>query len=894
MASAAAKQEQQRDLYASPVDKALKTYDTDANSGLNSTEAQSRLNEHGLNQLRESEERGVRDILIAQFQDVVIWLLSIAAVAAFAFQDWIEGIAILIAIAVNAGIGFLMEWRAVKSMEALHELAEVEATVRRDGEIKSISAEAIVPGDVLVLDAGNVVAADVRLTDVSELKVDESALTGESVPVEKRTDAVDEDTELADRTNMAYKGTVVSGGGGEGIVTATGMDTELGHISEMVEQAGDDETPLEERLDALGQRLAWLTIAVAIVIGVAGYFSGRELRLMVETTVALAVAAIPEGLPIVATVALARGMKRMADHNALVEKLETVETLGAVNVLFTDKTGTLTENEMTVDRIATQPDDIHVEFANDSVTFTVDDNETTPDEHPILAQAVKVGVLCNEAEVANDHTTGEPLEVALLKMGQAIAWTRDKLEQDLPRERLVAFSRDTTMMATFHKQNSDYYVAVKGAPEAVLEASTQIKTGENEMENLSDEDRDHWRERNSELAGNGLRMIALAEKTASSQDTEPYEDLTFLGLVGLMDPPRGDIANTLKEAAGAGIRVIMVTGDQPETARNIGNEVNLIEDASSPVLRGKEIEANGHHPDDVLNAEIFARITPEQKLSLIEVHQDNGARVAMTGDGVNDAPALKQADIGIAMGERGTQVAQEAADMVLQDDRLETILVAIQQGRIIFGNIRKFIIFLLSSNLGQIMIVGIAALFTPLLPINPLQILFLNAVVDVFPALALGLGEGSHRVMERDPRKPDEPVLMREHWTAITLYSALIAAAVLSMFVYALRGLGLSGAEATTLSYLTLALARTWNVFNTRDNDAPIFNNEVTRNKYVWGAIAISVALILSTVFIPGFNTVLEVTTPTMQQWLIIIGTSLAPLVVAQIGKSIIGSRRSE
>jgi P-type Ca2+ transporter type 2C len=896
------------------VDDVLQGFDVDAQQGLSDQEVQQRLDKHGRNRLRESETRSAWEILIEQFKSIVVLLLLIASVTSFAFGDLIEGVAILLAIAVNAVIGFTTEMRAVRSMQALREMSKVNAQVRRDGSVQEIEAEEIVPGDVLLVDEGAVISADVRLIKASKLQVDESPLTGESVPVTKQTEAIDADTELAEQDNMLFKGTTVTRGAGEGVVVATGMGTELGHISELVEEADAGETPLKERLDALGKRLGGFTIVVAILVAVAGLLSGKEVSLMIETAIALAVAAIPEGLPIVATVALANGMRRMADRNALVEKLETVETLGATNVLFTDKTGTLTENEMSVARYAFAGG-AEVEVKDDDAQafqWREQEQAADPDESPVLKEALRIGMLCSQVNVngskgdeeqkedddGGDTVGGDPLEVALINAGRKHGFSRPQLLEAMPEEREVPFDRETKMMATYHKQDGDYYVAVKGAPEAVFDACTQIKTTEgDETQSFNDDDCDHWRERNKELAADGLRMLALAYKTVSSTDAEPYEDLTLVGLVGLVDPPREAVPDAIAEFQSAGIKVIMLTGDQAETARNIGVQVGLA-DEDADVVPGHKLDVSDGLQEDELkamrNSTIFARITPEEKLSLIELYQEDGKRVAMTGDGVNDAPALQKADIGIAMGKRGTQAAKEAADMVLQDDALGSIALAVEQGRIIFGNIRKFIIFLLSGNLSEILIVGVASLFAVPLPLLPLQILYLNAIIDVFPALALGVGPGSGDVMKNAPRDPNEPVLTRDRWMGIFGYSVVIAAAALAVFAYAQTALDVSETQVITSAYLTLALGRLWHVFNMRDNDASPFNNDITRNRWVWGAIVLSGVLIFASVLVPGFNNLLGTAVPTAQLWPFIIAGSIIPTIIIQIAKSIIGQRESD
>jgi Ca2+-transporting ATPase len=841
-------------------------------------------------------------IFVNQFKNLIVLMLTAATALAFAFGQWLEGISIAVAIAINAIIGFLTEWNAVRSMEALQRMSRVSAKVRRDGQIQEVLSEQLVPGDIVLVEGGDIVSADLRLLEASRLQADESALTGESVPVQKTIDPLDADTPLAERINILFKGTAVTGGSGEGVVVATGMKTELGRISSLAEEAEEEETPLERRLNRLGHKLIWVTLAIAIFVGISGIIVGKEILLIIETAIALAVAAIPEGLPIVATIALARGMWRMARHNALMNRLSAVETLGATSIICTDKTGTLTENRMTVKRIALPADapepirEIEVNGGDRQASrFYLDGNPLDPSDQSDLCEALETGVLCNNASLDRnapgemDRAVGDPLEVALLAAGRKAEIERDEILDALPEVREEAFDPELKMMATFHRQNCDFRVAVKGSPEAVLGVCSSIRTEAGDRP-LAEDDQKGWLDRNDRLAEEGLRVLALGTKTVETDETDPYEQLTFLGLVGLLDPPREDVHDAIASCQDAGIRVIMVTGDQPVTARNIGLAVGLIDDPGARVVHGREIEGSGQLSkgdcEKLLGAQIFARVTPKQKLDLIGLHQRNGSIVAMTGDGVNDAPALKKADIGVAMGRRGTQVAREAADMVLKDDAFKTIVVAIEQGRAIFDNIRKFILYLLSGNVSEIMIVAFALLVGAPLPILPLQILYLNMLSDVFPALALGVGKGDSSKMERPPRDSKEPILTDQHWLAIGGYGALITLAVLGAFALAFTWLHGETKEAVTVSFLTLAFARLWHVFNMRDRGSPLVRNDVTRNPFVWGALALCTGLLLAAVYVPGLSLVLEMAQPDPRGWGLILGMSLIPWGVGQVIKS--------
>lgn len=869
------------------IEQVLEQQKSSAESGLSQSEVRRRRQRYGANRLRQAASRPAWRILIDQLASVVIILLLSATIAAAAFGRIIEALAIGAAILVNTLIGFTMEWHATRAMEALRRMGKTTVRVRRGGSTQEIAADALVPGDIVVLDAGDMIAADLRLIEANRLQCDETALTGESVAVDKSTDALPEsDQPLADRTNMAYKGTAVTQGSGAGVVTGTGMDTELGHISDLVEKAEQGITPLEKRLDRLGRRLVWLTLAIAVVVAGAGFVAGKDMVVMLETAIALAIAAVPEGLPVVATLALAQGMRRMARRNAVVKRLSAVEALGAANLIFTDKTGTLTENHMTLARLALARGMLEIDADGDT-RFTLDGETLEPSAAPELLAALEVGALCNNASLEEGGAVGDPTEVAFLEAAAAVDITRNALLDAYPEVREVSFDPNVKMMATYHKQDDRYRVAVKGAPEAVIDACTQVLTAEGEQA-LDDAARRRWHERSDALAAEGLRMLVLAQKSVDDDQAEPYENLTLLGLAGLYDPPRAGIEDSIAACQQAGIRVVMGTGDHAATARAIAAEIGLEDADATPVeaARLKDLDTlDDEARRELLGNAVFARISPEQKLDLIGLYQEAGWVVGMTGDGVNDAPALKKADIGIAMGKRGTEVAREAADMVLKDDAFATIVAAIEQGRTIFRNIRRFIIYLLSGNLGEIMAISAAALVAAPLPMLPLQILYINFVSDVMPALALGLSRSETGVMRQPPRDPGEPILLRRHWGAIFGYGALIAASALGAFAIALLWLQMETARAVTVSFLTFGFARLWHVFNMRSSASGVFINDVTGNAFVWVSLVIGVALLLAAAHIPLAAEVLSVHAPGAAGWLLSLSFSLLPLVIVQLMK---------
>lgn len=877
--------------WSAPLDQVIQALDVDPSEGLAQEEVQRRREQFGANRLQRAQRRSALAILYEQFKNIIVLLLLAAAGVSFAFGEMVEGFAVLAVILLNALIGFFTELRAVRSMEALRELGRVESKVRRGGVIRTIEADQIVPGDILIVEGGDVVTADARLLEASRLQADEAALTGESVPVGKTSDPVDSEAPLAERASMIYKGTSVTRGSGEAIVISTGMDTELGGISSLVEQAEEDVTPLEKRLSTLGERLVWVTLAIAAVLAVSGIVAGREPFLIIETSLALAVAAVPEGLPIVATIALARGMWRMADRNALVRRLSAVETLGSTTVILTDKTGTLTENQLTLQEIGLDEGDVHLDLrAAPERRFLLNGSPIDPQDHERLAHALTLGALCNNAELHLDNDeqsdVGDPLEIALLRAAHAAGLPREQLIESHPEVREVAFDPEAKMMATIHQQNGTYLAAVKGAPDAVFQVCQRWLT-EDGAQPFDDRARRRWSRRVRELAAQGYRVLALASREMEASDEDPYQQLTLVGVTALLDPPRGEVQHAINTCHEAGVRVVMVTGDQAQTAKQIADEVALVEQKEPQLRRGQDMAEDDAQSEELTGVDIFARVTPAQKLSLVDTFQQSGEIVAMTGDGVNDAPALKQADIGIAMGRRGTQVAKEAADMVLQDDAFSSIVAAIENGRSIFNNIRKFIIYLLSCNVSEIMVVTAASFANLPLPIRPLQILFLNLVTDVFPALALGLAEAGDFVMKRPPRDPQEPIIKRNQWQGIGMYAGLITLGVMGAYGLALFHYDMETDVAITISFLTLATAQLWHVFNMRSLESHMLRNEVTRNPYVWGALVLCVALLLAAVYVPPLADVLGTVPLDSTGWLLVGSMSTVPLLLGQSLKAL-------
>jgi P-type Ca2+ transporter type 2C len=871
--------------YAAPASAVLRQLQVEQANGLSAEEAGRRLKRYGPNELLIHPPTTAAQILINQLKGPVVWLLAAAAAIAALFQEWTEAIAILLVLAINTGIGFATELRAVRSMESLRKLGSRSSRVLRGGELKILAAEQLVPGDIVHFESGDVVTADIRLVEANALYCDESTLTGESTAVEKSTAPVASDAVVADRSSMVHKGTAITRGTGLGVVVATGMATELGLTTQLVIEMKPDVSPLERKLEHLTGQLVQATLLVTALIAAAGIATGKPLMLMIEAGIALAVAAIPEGLPIVATMALARGMWRMAERNAVVERLAAVETLGATTVICTDKTGTLTENRMTAERLWLPSGNYRIDHATGTI---LDAHGRAAEIDPQLERAIEVGVLCNNAtlQAGDGNGTGDPMELALLRLGALAGVHRDALLSVWPERHELAFDAETKMMATAHHRDGNLFIAVKGAPESVL--AFAVGVGTNHRSDLGDEKRRAWLANASTLAEDGLRVLALAEKTVPVAAKPTYDGLNFLGLVGFRDPPRPEVKDAIAACRRAGIRVVMVTGDHAVTARKIAEMLGIIEPQSGILVEGRDLkplsQIHKGERDRLLAANILARVTPAQKLDLVTLYQSAGDVVAMTGDGVNDAPALQKADIGVAMGLRGTEVAREAASIVLRDDAFGSIVAAIREGRVIFNNIRRFLVYLLSCNISEVMIVALAVLAGLPLPLLPLQILFLNLVTDVFPAFALATGEGEEDVLRRPPRDPREPLLGKLQWLFIVASAVLLTAATLATLLIGHQWLGLEGDALVTLSFLTLAFAQLWHVFNMRGARSGPLRNMVARNPRVWLALAFCSAILLTAVYWPPLAEPLHLIAPGQTGWGVMLALSLTPLVLIQLG----------
>lgn len=862
------------------VEKTIQLLQSDPERGLSEKEAADRQKKYGLNVLETHRRASVWRILLEQLINPLVGVLAFAAVLSFAFSEWLEGFAVLLVIFINTGIGFYMERQANNSMEALRKLSQTFVNVFRGGRRLRLPAAELVPGDLIYLEAGDVVAADARLIQETNLAVSEAALTGESAGVSKNADLIAKDLALADRKNLVFKGTTVVRGNALALVTATGGQTQLGEIAQLTREAEKAATPLEKRLNQLSQKLIWISLILAAMVMIIGIVQGREPLLMIETAIAMAIAAIPEGLPVVATIALARGMLRLARQRVVVKKLSAVETLGETEVVFTDKTGTLTENRLKVETLLFK----WSEAAQNSQNGWTNSSDIQLGE----SYFHWIAVLCNNSVLAakrEEKSIGDPLEVALLEYVSTQGGDLDQIYRDFPRLREIPFDSDTKMMATLHERDGrdDYLVCAKGALEVLLPKCKKMWTQNGATAFV---DKTHWQKQADLLAAKGLRTLAFAFKDSNELEEDFTADLTFLCLAALIDPARSEVPEAIKTCREAGVRVIMVTGDHPATARYIAYQTGIVDSGKAPTINGdlltKMREQDKTPMKEILASNVFARVTPAQKLNLVKIFQESGFTVGMTGDGVNDAPALKKADIGIAMGGRGTEAAKEAADIVLEDDAFASIVTAIRQGRGIFENIRYFVIYLLSCNLSELLVVSVAFFSNLATPLFPLQILFINMLTDVFPALALGMNKEGKGIMDKPPRSRQETIITPPIWRSIVLYSLALTLAPLGALIFATYYLKASAVVANNYAFYTLILSQLWHIFNLPSARRSFFINEITRNRYVWYAIALCLALVALVYSLPLVRQVLYLQTFDSQMLMWIGLFSLLPLVLAQ------------
>lgn len=877
----------------------LLTFQTDPVAGLSDTEAQKRAKTYGLNIYQTQKPKPIWLMLLEQFNSPIVYLLVLGAAVSLYFQDFIEAIAIGVVILVNALIGFFMELQARNSMNALKEMDVMLSKVIRAGKVQEIPSEKLTIGDVVVLEAGDVVPGDGRLVDQNQLQCDESSLTGESLPTEKNLETLPQDAALGDQHNMVFKGTSVINGTGKAVVTGIAHHTELGKITSLVESSAETVTPLDKKLNTLSKKLIWLTLILTAIFAITGIIQGKDWVSILKTSIALAVAAFPEGLPIVATVALSYGMLRMAKRSVIVKDLSSVETLGSTTVILTDKTGTLTENKIYVDTFCFPDEMLKVHIKNDTLIFDEGDIKTSTENFEKLKL---IGALCNNTTEKTAKTKkkllGDPIEIALIHLANTSGTTASAFQTQYERIGEVPFNSVIKLMGTLHKnaqhtQKSEggYFVAAKGSVEHLIEKCKQIQSGAT-IKSLEKSDQKAILEASEKMAAEGLRVLAFGYKTGTAHPKDDFiNDLIYVGMIGFLDPPRTDIKKALSSCRNAGIKIVMITGDHPLTALNIALKTGLIDEGDQNVINGKDLPEGDKFSSawqkKILSSAVFARTTPKQKLDIAAVYQKAHHIVAMTGDGVNDAPALKKADVGIAMGMRGTQVAKETANIVVKNDSFASIVKAVAQGRVIFQNIQKFVIYLVSCNLSEIFIVTTLGFIAPNSTLLPLQILFLNMVTDVFPALALGLGKGDKTIMEQPPKDPKADIISNRKWIDISLYAIVITLSIMAALFYCQQILKIDSQSENNVAFVTLAFAQLFHVFNMSSVGSKWIINDVTKNKFVWFAMLICTGTMILVYAIPQMRLVLGLTNLSVQVWVVCIVSSLLPLLIIQIYKRI-------
>ena len=862
----------ERTFYSDTPRQVLDTLDTDPDQGLTQGEGARRLAGYGENKLEKAKPPGLFRQVLAQLRDpMILVLLAAAALSFFAGggQDWLDTAIILLIVVFNTVISVSQEDNARKALEALEKLAAPRARVLREGVERRLESTHLVPGDILLLEAGDYVPADGRILWAAGFQTDESAMTGESLPVHKRAgDGLPPDTPLAERKNMVIGGTVVTGGRAKVVVTATGMQTEMGKIAGLLLRQGQGETPLQRKMKEVSRVLSLVCVGVCAVMFGVGMLQHRDILDMFLTAVALAVAAIPEGLPAIVTIVLAVGVGRMARRNAIIKRLPAVETLGCASVICSDKTGTLTKNQMTVLEVWTP----------------------TP---ALRDRALTLGTLCGDAQEGPGGYIGDPTETAIAQAAAQAGLEKAALERDMPRRGEAPFDSVRKRMATCHAlPNGEALVAVKGAPEAVLARCTHL-LGAQGPRPLTDGDRRRIAQVGGDLAGQALRVLAVAQRLQpalpKSMAAESLEaELTFVGLIGMMDPPRPEVRQAVDRCAGAGIRPVMITGDHKDTAVAIAKQLNIYRPGD------KAIDGAGLDflPQETLEEEIeafsvYARVTPEHKMRIVQAWQRRGHVVAMTGDGVNDAPALKAADIGCAMGKTGTDVAKGAADMILTDDNFATVVAAVEQGRGIYANIRKAIHYLLSCNIGEILTIFLATLLpVSQAPLSPVQLLWLNLVTDSLPALALGMEPVEKTAMTQPPRGKEEPLFSRAVSRRLAWQGALVGG--ITLLAYGL-GFHLTGtfAVANTMAFATLTFSQLFHAFDVRSETTPLFRLGVLSNKAMNKAFLAGAALQAAVLLAPPLQGVFAVVPMDLAQWGIVLGLALTPLVVCELAKGL-------
>lgn len=841
-------QMQEKKHYGSFADKsipeAFKILET-KEQGLSTEEAQSRLQAYGLNQLKDKKKISPFIIFIRQFHSIVVYILLVAVAISFIVGEYLDGQVIIGILLFNAFFGFIQEYKAEESIAALKKLTSLKAKVLRNNEIHEVDATTLIPGDILLIEEGDKIAADCRIIESIHLKTLESALTGESKAVEKITTPLAAAISLGDQKNMVFSGTVVTSGRGKAVVTATGMNTEIGKIAQMLETAQETQTPLQKNLDKIGKILGYGTILVCLIVFGVTVLKGEHILPAFLAAVALAVAAIPEGLPAVITISLGIGIQRMIKKNALIRKLSSVETLGCTTVICTDKTGTLTKNEMTVRKLYFNGKVIEITGAGykQQGEFFIHGKKIDPKECALL---LKIGALNNNAHIDNEKIIGDPTEGALLVSAAKAGILREELEKQEPRCEEIVFDSERKRMSTVHILGKKHIMYTKGAPDIILHLCTKIYSN-GKIRTLTAADKKQILEAVHSFSASALRVLGFAykEMPGMKKCTEHEEkDLIFVGLQGMIDPPRPEARDAIVKCHEAGIRIIMITGDHASTAKAIGEELGI----GTRVMDGTELASREHLDDVIDSVDIFARVNPEHKLKIVHALQKKGHVVAMTGDGVNDAPALKQADIGVAMGITGTDVSKEASDMILTDDNFASIVNAVEEGRGIYGNIKKYFRFLLCGNISEVLIVFTLTLLGFPLPLLATQILLINLITDGFPALALSVDPFEPNAMKQKPRKKEEK-LYSKLWPYLTFYPLTITLA--AGFIFSLYYTPANYAKAQTMVFLLISTSELFQAFSCRSTMQSAFSVGLLKNHYLLGAVALSAGILAAVIYVP-------------------------------------------
>ncbi len=872
------------DWHSMPIEKVLEKLGT-TEEGLSDKEAEDRLKKNGYNELNSKKRKTIFELIWKELIDPMILILIGAAILSFILNELVEGFVILFIVFVNTIISVVQERKAEASIEALKSMSAPSARVFRQGEDSLVSSKEIVVGDIVILEAGGMVPADIRLIESANLKVQEASLTGESVPVEKDADEeVKKESPLGDRTNMVYTSSLITYGRGTGVVVATGMDTEVGNIADMLNEEDDFDTPLKRKLAKVGKTLSIVGAIVCVLIFSIGLLYNRPVLPLFMTAISLAISIIPEGLPATATIVMALGVKRMAKENALVRKLPAVETLGSSTVICSDKTGTLTQNKMKVTVLAIEPD-----IKNNRFKEVKDLNNDEKDDY---REIVLSGALCNDASIDPDKNhaiLGDPTEGALIFLAEDdFKIDQEELEETYPREFEKPFDSDRKMMTTVHKINGEIVAYTKGAVDEMLELCTKIMTPNGERE-ITNEDREKILELSTKMSSKALRTLGFAKKILSEvpedEDANIEYDLTFIGMCGMIDPPRPEVMKSIKTCKNAGIRTVMITGDHLITATTIAKELGIYEEGNNSLSGDDLDEMTDEELDEVVsNTTVYARVSPKHKLRIIQSLKRTGEVAAMTGDGVNDAPALKAADIGIAMGINGTDVAKDSSDMILLDDDFTTIVYAVKEGRRVYRNIQKVIQFLLAGNIAEILTLFIATLLNWDAPILAIHILCINLATDSLPALALGVDPASKNIMKEKPVKSGS-LFEKALVARVILHGIYIMIATIIAYQIGLRTD--SHIVGQTMAFVVLSVSQLFHAFSQRSNTESVFTRGNGHNKSLFLAIVVSFAILFVILFVPFMRDIFSLSLLKPMEWLITIGLSLLPLVLVEITKFI-------